>query len=300
MDVDTLIDAYVQDVVQLLPRKQRKDVALELRGLVRDELQLRAASEGRTLDTHIALEGLRAFGKPPEVAARYFEPWIIIPQTETRRFAFAAIVGALVLLALSPLSNPSVRSGQFGIAILAWLGALVTYFGILSFRDRRKNTANLWVPREGDRVSRAGALAIIVMICVGMVAFGAPSWLFSQFSRGLSFPDWLDYDPTFHSSRLPVLFFLWGCQAVLLAVLAIRGRWNQVLRRVDVCLEIAVGLVLIWFLAAGNVFKEVAPNKVALSAITACVLLLLIDAGLKLYRHVSRIPPADTLSSETN
>jgi hypothetical protein len=286
MDVDALINAYVQEVAQLLPRKQRRDVARELCGLVREELQLRAASRGCTLDTDITLQGLRAFGKPPDVAARYFEPWIIIPQTATRKFAFAAIIGASVLIALSPLSDAPARAGQLGIAILAWLGALVTYFGIQSFADRRKSAANLWVPRDGDSMSRVGSLSIIAMICLGMVAYGAPSWLFSQFTHGRLLPAWLDYDPAFHSSRLPVLFFLWGCQAVVLAVLVIRGRWNPVLRQMDVALEIGVALVLIWFLVAGNVFKEVAPNKVALSAISTFALLVFIDAGVKLYRGV--------------
>jgi hypothetical protein len=296
MDVEALIDAYVQDVAQLLPRRMRTDVALELRGLVRQELESRAAAQARTLDMHIALQGIRAFGKPRDVAARYFEPWVIIPLTETRRFASAAIIGALVLLALSPLSNAPARSEQLAIAILAWLGALVTYFAILSFKDRHKNAANLWVPRDGDRVSRVGALAIIAIICMGIAAYGAPSWLFTQLSHGRSLPTWLDYDAAFHSSRLPVLFFLWGCQAVLLVVLVIRGRWNPQLRRMDISLEIGVALVLIWFLAAGTVFREAAPNKVALSAITVCALLLFIDAGVKLNRATSRIRPADNLA----
>jgi hypothetical protein len=300
MDVEALIDAYVEDVAQLLPRKLRTDVALELRGLLREELQLRAAAQGRTLDAHIALEGIRAFGKPRDVAARYFEPWVIIPHTETRRFASAAIIGALVLLALSPLSNAAARSEQLAIAILAWLGALVAYFAILSLKDRRKSAANLWVPRDGDRVSRVGALAIVAIICLGIVAYGAPSWLFAQFSHGRSLPTWLDYDAAFHSSRLPVLFFVWGCQAVLLLVLVIRGRWSPQLRRMDVWLEVGVALVLIWFLAAGNVFREAAPNKVALSAITVCALLLFIDACVKLYKVTSRIRPADELRSEPN
>jgi hypothetical protein len=301
MDVDAMIDAYIQDIVQLMPRKQREDVALELRGLVREELQSRAASQGRTLDTDITLEGLRAFGKPQDVAARYFEPWVIIPQTETRKFAFAAVVGMAVLVALSPLSSAEARSGQLAIGIFAWLGALVCYFAIRSFADRRRrNGANLWLPRENESVSRAGALSIIAVIGVGMVAYGAPGWLFSQFTHGRLLPAWLEYDPAFHSLRLPVLFFLWGCQAVLLAVLAIRRRWNPVLRRMDVGLEIGVAFVLIWFLAAGRVFKEVAPNRVALSALSTFALLVFIDVGIKLYRGVSRVPPPDELHSETN
>jgi hypothetical protein len=300
MNIDAMIDAYVQDVVQLIPRKQRKDVALELRGLVCEELQSRAASQGSALDMEIALQGLRAFGRPQDVAARYFEPWVIIPQTETRKFGFAALIGALVLVALSPLNDAATRSSQLTIAIFAWLGALVFYFAVRSFVDRRRrNGANLWVPSERDSVSRSGALLIIAVIGLGMVAYGAPGWLFSQLSRGRSLPAWLEYDHVFHAVRLPVLFFLWGCQAVLFAVLAIRRRWNTVLRRVDLGLEIGVALALIWFLAAGRVFIEDAPNRVALSALSTFALLVFIDVGIKLYRGVSRIPPPDALRSET-
>lgn len=296
MDVDALIDAYIQDVAQFLPGKQRKDVALELYGLVREELQLRAASQGRPLDSETAMEGLRAFGKPQEVAARYYDPWVIIPPAETRKFVFAAFIGTLVLMALSPLSNAQARSGQLAVAILAWLGALLTYFAILSLH-RRRNASSPWLPRMRDSVSRVGSLATIVMICVGTVAYGAPNWLFSQLSHGRSLPVWLDYDPTFQSSRLPVLFYLWGCQAILLAVLAIRGRWNSMLRRVDVCLELGVALVLIWFPVSGHVFKEVAPNNIAVRAIDVCVLLLFVDAAIKLYREGSRVRPPDELLS---
>lgn len=298
MDVDGLIEAYVQEVTQLLPRKLRNDVALELRGLVRDELHSRAASQGRTLDANIALEGLRAFGKPRDVAARYHEPWIIIPPTETRRFAFAAIVGALVLIALTPLSNPPAQPGQVGIALLAWLGALVTYFGIQSFIHRRSSVTKPWVPRDVDSASRIGSLALIALIGVGIVVYGAPGWVFSQLTHGRQLSAWLDYDPTFHSTRLPVLFAIWGCQAVLLAVVVVRGRWNSVMRRVNISLEFAVALVLIWFVVAGNVFKEAAPNKAALSTISVFALLLLIDAGVRLYKGVSRNPPHDELHSE--
>ena len=38
MDADALIDTYVNEVAQQLPRKQRSDVAFELRALLREEL----------------------------------------------------------------------------------------------------------------------------------------------------------------------------------------------------------------------------------------------------------------------
>lgn len=37
MTADELIDSYVADVVTLLPRRQRRDVAQELRVLLREE-----------------------------------------------------------------------------------------------------------------------------------------------------------------------------------------------------------------------------------------------------------------------
>lgn len=300
MDADGLIDAYIQDVAQLLPRKQRGDIALELRELLREELQSRATAQGRTVDADIALEGLRAFGRPRDVAARYFEPWIIIPPTETRRFGFAAIIGAAVLVALSPLSNTPPGAGQLGTAILAWLGVLVTYFGFGSFWHRRASAASLWVPRNRDLVNRFGSVALIAMIGIGMVAYGAPSWLYAQLSHGRTLSAWLDYDPAFQSSRLPVLFVLWGCQAILFTALAVQGRWNPVLRRVDFGLEIGVTLVLIWFLLVGKVFREAVPNKAALSTIGVFVLLLLINSSVKYYRGVSRILLPGELHSRNN
>jgi hypothetical protein len=45
MTADELIDSYVADVVMLLPRKQRRDVAHELRMLLLEEVD--AAAGGR-------------------------------------------------------------------------------------------------------------------------------------------------------------------------------------------------------------------------------------------------------------
>jgi hypothetical protein len=299
MDVEALIEAYVEDVKQLLPRKQREDVAFELRQLVREELQARAASLGRPLDADIALEGLRAFGKPQDVAARYCEPLIIIPQTETRKFALAAIVGALVLIALSPLGTGPSLGDQVVLAILAWLGALVTFFGLRSL-IQRNNVAQPWAPRDRDRTSRAGSIALVALICVGILAYAAPSWLFAQFTHGATLPASLELDPVFRSSRLPALFALWGCQAVLFAVLTVRGRWNPLLRRVDAGLESGIVAVLVWFVAAGSVFKEATPNKGALSWISAFALIMLVDLGVKLYRGLGPMsPPSDRLEASS-
>jgi hypothetical protein len=298
MHVDALIDAYVEDVVRRLPRKQRADVALELRALLREELQARADGRGAALDADIALEGLRAFGRPGDVAARYLDPWIIIPASETRRFAFATVVGAAVLMALSPFEPAATRAGQVGLAILAWLGVLVTWFGIASLRRRRRPGADPWVPRDRDRANRVGSALLVAIIALGIAAYGFPGWIDALFAPARPLA-WLTYDPTFRTWRLPVLFALWGCQAIVFAILAVRGRWNAGLRRADLALETGVVLVLVWFLFAGPVFAQDESNIAARTAIGVIVLLMLVDIGVKRYRTTTPAHPAERLGVET-
>lgn len=71
MDPNAIIDSYVADVVRYLPRRQRADVALELRSLLDDELASRAADAGRPADPALVMELLTTFGAPRDVADRY-------------------------------------------------------------------------------------------------------------------------------------------------------------------------------------------------------------------------------------
>jgi len=50
-----VIDAYVRDVGMPLPRKQRNDVAFELRALLQEKLQAKADSAGRQADAAMAV-----------------------------------------------------------------------------------------------------------------------------------------------------------------------------------------------------------------------------------------------------
>ncbi|MFI5960405.1 HAAS signaling domain-containing protein [Cryptosporangium sp. NPDC051539] len=85
-----LIDRYVADVVELLPRRQRADVARELRELLAEELQGSSADDAREL--------LRRFGHPSEVAARYGQPVTLIDPSDTRRFLTLALGGSVLIL----------------------------------------------------------------------------------------------------------------------------------------------------------------------------------------------------------
>ena len=74
MHASEVIETYIDDTVRLLPRRQRDDVATELRSLLNEELHARAQESGRPPDESLALSLVRDYGRPNEVAARYQPP----------------------------------------------------------------------------------------------------------------------------------------------------------------------------------------------------------------------------------
>ena len=78
MNANEVIDSFVTDVAVLLPRKQRNDVAFELRALINEGLQDRAGAAGRAVDETMAAEFLRTFGRPETGGA-------LLPDADHRR-----------------------------------------------------------------------------------------------------------------------------------------------------------------------------------------------------------------------
>ena len=70
MHANEVIESYVLDVARQLPRRQRNDVALELRSLLHEELSALAAKQGQAPDQAMAMRMLASFGRPAEAAAR--------------------------------------------------------------------------------------------------------------------------------------------------------------------------------------------------------------------------------------
>lgn len=93
-----LIERYLHKIGEDLPAKQRDDVKNELRSLLEDTLEERAAA-GRPVDEQLAAEVLREFGKPEAVAERYRPAgrYLIGP----RLFPVYLGVGKIVLIVLA-------------------------------------------------------------------------------------------------------------------------------------------------------------------------------------------------------
>src|ERR1700722_10923700 len=164
MTADELIDGYVADVVVLLPRRERRDVAQELRMLLREEVDAAAtdqagseqAASGEAAGQQAAREQaaralLASFGRPADVAARYGSPVTLIDPADTRSFLIFALAGAVLIpfgAVLNALTSRADQHRDLGQAIdrawpyvFAWLGLLVVGFAVAAWARRRRPDA---------------------------------------------------------------------------------------------------------------------------------------------------------------
>lgn len=274
METEAILSSYVADVAERLPRRMRGDVGLELRALLSEQLDGLARDEGRAPDADMAAAMLVRFGHPAQVAARYHPQWSIIDPLDTRAFLLAAVCGVVFLAMVEQTDY-----------LLGWIGALVLFFGLRSWLSHRRGTVPAWQP---PRPSRAGYLALAGLCWLGIVAYGAPAWLFGQSSGGLALAPVFDYDPGFAARRLPLLLGLWAAQSVLLAWIATRPLETPAHRRMQLGFSVATLGLLLWFHEAGPLFVDGEMDAGAHLLLRAAAAVMAIDVLVKTYREQLR------------
>jgi hypothetical protein len=296
MDARTVIESYVRDVTQRLRRKDRADVALELRALLTEELAARTG--GAPADEAMAIELVRGFGAPGEVAARYRPATPLLDAADTRPFLMAAIAGAVVIVtgvAVAPpaAAHPPQATDVTTGAFLGWLGFLVVVFAARSWARRHWPSVTAWRPRDPNKASRVGSVALVAVIVLGLVCYGSPTWVAAQFTGG-PVPGWMArvaYAPDFQATRLPWLLALWVGQGALIGWVAFEGRWRVLTRSIEAGLALAVSLALIWFLAAGPMFETAATDHTAKTWLAPIAIFMLLYAGWKIGLMRPPAPP---------
>nr|WP_062330734.1 hypothetical protein [Herbidospora sakaeratensis] len=284
MNAEQLIDAYVADVARRLPRRQRADVAAELRSILLDEL-------GDHADAESARRAIDAFGRPAEAAARYRPPLVLLDPADSRPFLRWSVGGLVVIWVLGAVSvvqepgpNP-VAAWWLGIAVpsLWWPGVLFTGYALSAYVRRRWPDRARWQPRPIDtgQVNRWGHAAAWVFYACGTVAL-------------VTLP-WLHYDPAFHARRGPWVLALLIVHLVLYAVVIVNGRWNSLTRRLDIVMNLLVGGVLIWVMAAGAVFTEGWVDDMVKGVVILILLVTAFDVVQKTRRELRQ----HSLSSST-
>ena len=260
-----LIDRYVVEVARQLPAKSGEDVAKELHSLLSDALDARAAHTGRPKDEALAVEVLREFGKPGDVAARYREPGYLIGPEWYPIFKSVALGALLLPLSIKVIEVkvrtvasgvvprwPSLMADAWSYAQYACVSLAITTF-VFMILERTVKDGGLaadedWDPRElpalpenevGRRVSRWAAahnvwlpmfwLTILNMFpgIVGIV-WGSQNrrWFLSAAELGFPLP-------------VTLLSLFLGGVLLLNVVLWRQGRWSAATRWA----QFALGLV---------------------------------------------------------
>jgi hypothetical protein len=297
MTADELIDSYVADVVMLLPRKQRRDVAQELRMLLREEVDAAASEQASREQEAPAL--LASFGRPADVATRYGSPVTLIDPADTRRFLTLAMAGVVlipfgaILNELTGQADPRRDVGQATekawLGVFAWLGLLVVGFAVAAWTRRRQPEAS-WKPRPmpTGRINRPGRTAAVIFFVLGTLVLINPAWLIRTVSGGRAAPavyEAFAYDEGFLRLRGPVVLGLMIAGLIILATLLWQGQWRPWIRQAEMVHSLAVCIVLTWAVGAGPVFRATPTDRAVRGAASLIVLVTLIDLAVRTRRN---------------
>ncbi len=297
MQATEVIETYIHDTVRFLPRRQRDDVATELRSLLNDELHAQAQESGHPPDESLALALVRGYGHPNEAAARYQPPWTIIDPADSTSFLRAALIGAGALVLFGAISKrlpslPEAADNLVKVGILVWLGLLVVAFGAKSWTRRHWPSAVRWKPRDRDRASRAGTAVIVPIATFIVVLYGAPAWVLDHVSGGRLDTSWTAYTPDFQRLRLPFLIGLMAGLLALLSVVAIQGRWRRLTRCIKIGLNMALAGLILSLAVDGNIFQSSVVDQIARNVLALVAVIYVPSVGVQLYGEIGRIDHA--------
>jgi hypothetical protein len=294
MNADEVIESYLDDTVRLLPKRQRDDVAAELRALLHEELNARARESGRSADEALALALVRGYGPPSEVAARYHPARAVIDPADTLSFLRAAFIGTGALILLSVLrrqlpQKPGAGDDAVGRGILDWLGLLVVVFGVKSWIRRSWPAAARWKPRDRDRANRVGTAILVPLATLVVILYAAPARVFDLVSGGRFDTSWAEYTADFQRLRLP--WFI-GCLAgllILASFAAIQGRWSRLTRRLNIGLNAVLALLTLSFAVDGNLFQSGEADQIARNVLAVVAVVYVPCVGVQIYGEIGRI-----------
>ncbi|MFO1493553.1 MAG: hypothetical protein U1F26_02705 [Lysobacterales bacterium] len=300
MDARELIESYIAEVASELPRRQRNDLAYELRALLDEELSARAEAAGRPPDAPMALALLAEFGAPADVATRYRPPPPVIDLADSRRFWRLCVHGLLLLWGLGlivRLAGVSSLGGALAalgawwagtvIPSLWWPGVLVIGFAASAWARRRWPQAAGWRPRAPDRLrgGRSGAALGMLGIACGVYLLAAPTRVLDLVWGGQAAPAAyaaLSYSEPFREAAGPLLLSLLCLNLPLLACALVLGRRPRWLRRLDLLLSLATCAAMLWASLAGPIFLSAAADQVARLALLLIAVAVLAWEGLRL------------------
>ena len=306
MTTNELIDAYVTDVALRLPRRQRNDVACELRALLHEELAARVEAQGQEVDAATAMALLQSFGHPDEVAARYLPTWTVIEPTQGRSF-LRWMIGGLLVIWIAGLVDAFERfPGSSMIAITHWWGhvvlpspwwpgVLVIGYALSAWSRRRRPSSTRWSPRSADPTSgQRVALAFgILGIIAGLSILAEPRVVLDVVWGGRAAPaayEALTYTERFRATFAPAIFILLALYIPLLVATITSARRTRTLRALDIAHGLVTSIVILWAVIDGPVMMTPESDAVARAGMVLGAAVGIVALVLERWRRVTPAP----------
>ncbi|MBE2202331.1 MAG: hypothetical protein IAE79_27215 [Anaerolinea sp.] len=270
MEGNELIERYVHEVGQHLPRRMSDDIKLELSSLIQDAVEERTAAAGSEATAKVVAEVLREFGKPEDMAASYLPEQYLIgpalfPIYKLVISIVLGIIGASLLLTMGFTlfgHEPAELGGRlwniisgFWTAALANLGFITLVFAVIEAVARQKKDVPVeaaaaredWDPyklppaTDPDRIKRGEYLVGVIFTILVIILFNVyPHWIgIITFTGGSSDPVVFPLLAPEFGVHIPWLTMLWTAEVVLKLVVLGQGRWQRSTR----WLELGLGLL---------------------------------------------------------
>jgi hypothetical protein len=253
MNANDVIESYVTDVAVQLPRKQRNDVAFELRALLQRRIAGTRRKTGPRADAAMATDAARTW--PSGGRRRALSPDADDHRSRRRACvpARATLIGLAVIWGRGCIAPAAAGagSGAFSRAPSANGGGTTVILRSVAghagrgFRRRRRGSRRRW-PQTASNGNRARAIAFPAAArrwcsassasCAGCSCCSSRAWLLDVFWGGRAAPaayDALTYTDTFLIARRR------GCSRCSLLnvpmflTVIVQGRWSARMRRIE-------------------------------------------------------------------
>jgi hypothetical protein len=317
--MSTLTDRYIWGVLRAVPEPQRAELEPEIRAMVDDAIEARAANAGpdRTAGDAVERAALTELGDPELLAARYTGRSLVLIGPRLfltwRRLLVVLLPIVVPLSALGVMVAQSL-AGQTDVGAILGSGVSVAYnvaiqlvfwftlvFAIL---DRAGDTSldDEWSVDHLPALPTTGRLsAVELALSIGGLVFVAVFIVWQQVARPIVVGDvaYPVLDPALWSFWLPWFLGVIAIEVVFTALLYRAGRWTWPFATVNAVLAAAFAVPAFWLLQSDRLWNPAAVTALQgagyggaiapMTVIIAISILVIsawdaVDGGIKAYR----------------
>lgn len=296
MNSKEMIESYVHEVGQHLPRRMRADIELELRSLLADGL------EDHEDDETAVVAFLKELGSPMQFATQYLPNQQLIGPN---LFPFYKLVGTIIfsILTIITAATMSFTVFRYGTPenLLSWwngemaeyvrniifaFGLVTLIFGLLERAGVNDPTKQgEWDPKslrpvkDPSRIDRPDLIASIVASLFGIWILGElPGWIGTT-NEGFFTAGYLEH--------IPFLVIGMVIEIVWKSIVLVNGRWQKSTRLAAIAAQL-FDMYVLYRIIIGPILISVDPlDTLFKGALGVALVVVIIDTIVKAYKLIT-------------